>query len=244
MSYKDLINHIDKKKMPKHIGIIMDGNGRWAKAQNKSRIKGHYEGVNTVREIVEISGEIGLEFLTIYAFSTENWNRPKLEVRALFKLLMDSLLKEVDNLHKNNVNLHFIGTTEHLEKGFLKKINDISKKTWSNTGLYFNIALNYGGRKEIIEGINNLINDKISGRFETEVTEEIFSDYLYTANQPDPDLIIRTSGEQRLSNFLVWQSAYSEFWFTKTFWPDFGKTDFIDAIIDYQKRKRRFGDVK
>ncbi|MEA1972083.1 MAG: isoprenyl transferase [Candidatus Cloacimonadota bacterium] len=244
MDYKKMIENIDKDKMPKHIGVIMDGNGRWAKAKKKSRIKGHYEGVNTVRKIVEVAGEIGLEYMTIYAFSTENWNRPKLEVKALFKLLMDSLLKEVDNLHKNNVNMHFIGTAEHLEKGFLQKVNKISKKTWNNTGLYFNIALNYGGRKEIIEGINRLIEDKISQKINEEITEEDFSKYLYTANQPDPDLIIRTSGEQRLSNFLVWQSAYSEFWFTKIYWPDFDKANFLEAILDYQKRKRRFGDVK
>ena len=244
MDYKKLIEGIDQKKMPRHIGIIMDGNGRWAKERNQSRIKGHYQGIKSVREVVEISGEIGLEYLTIYAFSTENWNRPKLEVKALFKLLMDSLLKEVDDLHKNNVNMHFIGTSENLPKDYLQKINNICKKTWNNTGLYFNIALNYGGRTEILEAVNSIIADVKSEKISGEIDEKLFSQYLYTCNQPDPDLIIRTSGEQRLSNFLVWQSAYAEFWFTDIYWPDFGKPEFAEAILGYQKRKRRFGDVK
>jgi len=229
--------------MPKHIGVIMDGNGRWAKKLGAERLKGHYKGRDTVRRIVEIAVELGLEYLTIYAFSTENWNRPKIEVMGLFKLILDSLLNEIDQLHKNNVNIHFIGTDENLKKSYLEKINKTCSKTWENKGLYFNVAMNYGGRKEIIDAVNSIITEVKNGNISA-VDEKLISDYLYTSGQPDPDLIIRTSGEMRLSNFLVWQSAYSEFWFTDTLWPDFSKEDFIQAIIEFQNRHRRFGDIK
>lgn len=240
--YKKLIKQLDKERMPKHIAIIMDGNGRWAERHNKKKINGHKEGVKTVRQIVETSVEAGLEYLTVYAFSTENWRRSKQEVNYLLKLIMDSLIKEIDDLIENNVNIRFIGSREELEKSYYTKVLNTCKISWNNDGLHLNVAMNYGGRRELIDAFKLMSEDVISGKIKKErINEEMISNYLYTAYMPDPDLIIRTSGEERLSNFLVWQSAYSEFWFTKTLWPDFSRTEFIQAILDFQKRKRRFG---
>ncbi len=239
--YKELIKKIDKISMPKHIAIIMDGNGRWADLQKIKRVNGHKMGVKTVREIVETAVEIDLEYLTIYAFSTENWRRSNNEVKYLLKLIMNSLVSEIDDLTANNVNIRFIGSAEELGKSYNKKVVDVCQKSWHNDGLHLNVAMNYGGRREIIDAVNNILNDFQNGKIGAEIDVEKFSDYLYTANIPDPDLVIRTSGEERLSNFLTWQSAYSELWFTKTLWPDFSRAEFIEAILDFQKRKRRFG---
>jgi len=240
--YHELIKQIDTKKMPKHIAIIMDGNGRWADKHNTKRINGHKEGVKTVRKIVETAVEAGLEYLTVYAFSTENWRRSKHEVNYLLKLIMDSLVKEIDDLKQNNVNIKFIGSREELEKNYNKKVLQICKTSWKNDGLHLNVAMNYGGRRELIDAFKKMSEDIVSGKISNKrIDEEIISNYLYTAYMPDPDLIIRTSGEERLSNFLIWQSAYSEFWFTKTLWPDFSRSEFIQAILDFQKRKRRYG---
>ena len=245
MSYKELIKNIDFNRMPKHIAIIMDGNGRWAKQHNQKRVFGHKKGVETVRQIVEASGEIGLDYLTIYAFSTENWRRSKDEVNYLLKLILDSLLKEIDELIKNNVVIRFIGTEEKLPGNYNQKVYETCKKSWNNTGLNLNVAMNYGGRREIIEAIKKIGAEIKSGQLDVdEISEKMFSNYLYTANMPDPDLLIRTSGELGLSDYLVWQTAYSEFWFTDKLWPDFSKEDYINAILDYQARNRRFGARK
>ena len=241
MNYKDLINKLDKSKMPRHIAIIMDGNGRWAEKHKTKRINGHKEGVKAVRRIVETAVEAELEYLTIYAFSTENWGRSKTEVSFLLKLIMDSLVKEIDELIKNNVNIRFIGSREKLEESYNKRVMETCKKSWENAGLHLNVAMNYGGRKELLDAFNAILADARSGIQDGEITEKIVSNYLYTAGMPEVDLVIRTSGEERLSNFLIWQSAYAEFWFTQTLWPDFSREEFIQAILDFQQRKRRFG---
>ncbi len=245
MNYKDLIKKINPERIPKHVAIIMDGNGRWAKKHGKKRIFGHKKGVETVRKIVEVSAEIGIKYLTIYAFSTENWRRSKNEVNYLLKLILDSLLKEIEELIKNNVVIRFIGTEEKLPGNYNKKVNETCKLSWHNNGLNLNVAMNYGGRKEILDAIKKLFNDVQNNKIKLDdLDEKLFSDYLYTAGMPDPDLVIRTSGELRLSNYLIWQTAYSEFWFTDVLWPDFTKADFINAILDYQSRERRFGARK
>ncbi len=220
----------------------MDGNGRWAKENDTKKINGHRAGVKTVRNIVETAVEIGLKYLTVYAFSTENWRRSNKEVSYLLKLIMDSLVKEIDDLKNNNVNIRFIGSQEKLDENYNRKVMKTCKKSWNNNGLHLNVAMNYGGRRELIDGFQKIISDVQSGKIDAnEIDDDIISNSLYTAGMPDPDLIIRTSGEERLSNFLIWQSAYSEFWFTKTLWPDFSRVEFIQSILDFQKRKRRFG---
>ncbi len=243
--YRELMQELKKDRVPKHVAIIMDGNGRWARKHHKKRIFGHKKGVETVRKIVEVSAEVGIKYLTIYAFSTENWRRSKNEVNYLLKLILDSLLKEIDELIKNNVVIRFIGTREKLPGDYNKKVYETCKLSWNNTGLNLNVAMNYGGRREIIDAVKKIISDVKAGKIEEDdINEDLFSDYLYTAGMPDPDLVIRTSGELRLSNYLVWQTAYSEFWFTDILWPDFTKADFVRAILDYQSRERRFGARK
>ncbi len=241
MNYKDLIKKLYKSKMPRHIAIIMDGNGRWAKKHKTKRINGHKEGVKAVRRIVETAVEAGVEYLTIYAFSTENWGRSKTEVSYLLKLIMDSLVKEINELIKNNVNIRFIGSREKLEESYNKRVMETCKKSWENTGLHLNVAMNYGGRKELLDAFTAILADIHSGKLDAEITEKIVNNYLYTTGMPEVDLVIRTSGEERLSNFLIWQSAYAEFWFTQTLWPDFNREEFIQAMLDFQQRKRRFG---
>ena len=242
MNYKDLIAKLDKSQMPRHIAIIMDGNGRWAKLHKTKRVFGHKKGVEAVRRIVETAVEAKLEYLTIYAFSTENWTRSKAEVNYLLKLIMDSLINEINELIKNNVNIRFLGSEKDLSEQYNKKVLKNCKKSWNNTGLHLNVAMNYGGRRELLEAFNKILQDIKSGEMaDQKIDENMLKNYLYTANMPDPDMIIRTSGEKRLSNFLIWQSAYSELWFTKTLWPDFSREEFIQAILDFQKRKRRFG---
>lgn len=242
MNYKDLIAKLDKSQMPRHIAIIMDGNGRWAKLHKTKRVFGHKKGVEAVRRIVETAVEAKLEYLTIYAFSTENWTRSKAEVNYLLKLIMDSLINEINELIKNNVNIRFLGSEKDLSEQYNKKVLQNCKKSWNNTGLHLNVAMNYGGRRELLEAFNKILQDIKPGEMaDQKIDENMLKSYLYTANMPDPDMIIRTSGEKRLSNFLIWQSAYSELWFTKTLWPDFSREEFIQAILDFQKRKRRFG---
>ena len=236
-----MIAKLNKTKMPHHIAIIMDGNGRWAEKHNTKRINGHKEGVKAVRRIVETAVEANVEYLTIYAFSTENWGRSKTEVSYLLKLIMDSLIKEIDELIKNNVNIRFIGSRDKLEESYNKQVMETCKKSWENNGLHLNVAMNYGGRKELLDAFNAILVDVHSGRLNTKITEKIVNDYLYTTGMPEVDMVIRTSGEERLSNFLIWQSAYAEFWFTQTLWPDFSREEFIQAILDFQQRKRRFG---
>lgn len=236
--YEQLLEQIDREKMPKHVGIIMDGNGRWASKRLRPRLYGHNEGAKSIRKVVEVCVELKLQYLTFYAFSTENWNRPKDEVEGLLKLLKERLIKEIPELNKQNIYVQFIGSKERLQPGYLAEIEEIAKMTHRNTGMVVNIAFNYGGRQEIIEAIKAMDKSDIEA-----LTAQNMGDYLWTKGQPDPDLIIRTSGEHRLSNFLLWQAAYAEIYITEVLWPDFDKIEMLKALLDYQKRKRRFGGL-
>ena len=236
--------------IPRHIAIIMDGNGRWAEKNNKKRIFGHEKGANVAFDIVKISNKLKIKYLTLYAFSTENRKRPKFEILFIFKLLIKYINLEIDNLKKNNIKLKFLGEKEELPNNIKKKIIEAENKTINCDGLYFNIAFNYGGRQEIINSFKKIINyykknnldiNKILNK--NKIIEKLIENNLYTKGIPDPDLIIRTSGEIRTSNFFLWQSAYSEYYFTNVLWPDFNKTEFIKAIKAYNNRIRRFGDV-
>lgn len=230
--------------IPDHIAIIMDGNGRWARERSLPRIAGHREGINSVREITRLCGEIGVKHLTLYTFSTENWQRPKAEVSALMTLLLKTINKEVKELHKNNVKFTVIGDLEMLPGSTRKGLQDGIELTQDNGGLNLCLALNYGSRQEMIDAIQSLASKVQSGEMEPdEINEAIFSDALYTKGIPDPDLLIRTSGECRLSNFLLWQSAYTEIFITDTYWPEFREEQLMDAITVYQLRERRFGKV-
>ena len=243
-SVSDVID-IDMSRIPKHIAIIMDGNGRWAKERNLPRALGHRAGVETIRRIVKECNNLGVKYLTLYAFSTENWNRPLEEVNSLMKLLVEYLKNEFEELNSNDVVINSIGNISKLPRICREELSNAYEKTKNNKGLILNLALNYGGRHEIIDAVKeislDLTNKKIS---KDEITEELFSKYMYTKEMPDPDLIIRPSGELRLSNFLLWQSAYSELWFSDVNWPDFQGKQLKLAISDYQKRDRRFGKVK
>ena len=228
--------------IPNHIAIIMDGNGRWAKIKNLPRAAGHKEGINSVREIVRVCGEIGVSHLTLYTFSSENWSRPKTEVSAIMKLLFSTLKKEIRNLDDNNVRLTTIGNLEELPKETYKNILDGIEKTKSNTGLNLILALSYGSRQELIRAIKRISTRVRNSDLKIDnIDEDLLNRELYTAKTPDPDLVIRTGGEYRLSNFLLWQSAYSELLISETYWPDFRESDLLNSIIDYQNRQRRFG---
>ncbi|MGB4589310.1 MAG: isoprenyl transferase [Clostridiaceae bacterium] len=236
---------LDLTRIPNHIGIIMDGNGRWAKARNLPRSMGHKAGVETIRRIIKECDRLGVKHLTLYAFSTENWKRPKEEVSALMSLLVEYLRKELDELHKSNVIVNYLGNIDRLPQLAQDELNHAKEKTRNNTGVEMNLALNYGGREEIIHGVKDVFKDIQEGRITLdELTEESFKDYLYTKGQPDPELIIRPSGELRISNFLLYQGAYSELWFSNINWPDFTEAHLRMAIGDYQKRDRRFGGLK
>ena len=229
---------IDKKNLPKHIAITMDGNGRWAKAKGKNRVFGHKNGVTAVRETVESAVENNIEFLTLYAFSTENWMRPKLEVNSLMNLLISSIINETKTLMKNDIKLMAIGDINKIPKTAKNKLDSVIEKTKNNGKMSLILAISYSGRWEIINAVKKIIKNNVDAN---EINEHLFEQYLDTKNVPDPELVIRTSGEHRISNFLLWQIAYSELYFTKVFWPDFRKKDFINAIVEYQKRDRRFG---
>ncbi|MDR0815615.1 MAG: isoprenyl transferase [Bacteroidales bacterium] len=238
MTYKE---KIDKSKLPSHIAVIMDGNGRWAKQKGNQRIFGHRNGVTAVRETVEAAAELALSFLTLYAFSTENWQRPQIEVDALMSLLVSSLHDETPTLMKNNIRLTAIGDTSALSADVNKELQATIDKTAKNTGLNLVLALNYSGRWEIIRAARCIQADAAAGKLKQAMSENVFAEYLTTRNMPDPELLIRTSGEYRISNFLLWQLAYTELYFTPTLWPDFRKEDFFKAIVDFQQRERRFG---
>lgn len=225
-------------KKPKHIAIIMDGNGRWAEARHLPRMAGHRAGTENLRRTITACVELGIPYLTIYAFSTENWKRPKDEVDGLMQILGDVLEKEVAELHKQGVRIYHLGRLEHLSKDLQKKILDAIELTKNNKQLILSIAWNYGGRDEILFAYQNLVKEGIKPE---DITEELIDQHLYTKDIPDPDLVIRTSGEVRTSNFLIWQSAYSEWYFTDTLWPDFNKASLEEAINEYAKRERRFG---
>jgi undecaprenyl diphosphate synthase len=233
---------IDKDKVPGHVAIIMDGNGRWAKTKGKDRIFGHRNGVDSVDMITEAAGEIGIKYLTLYAFSTENWDRPQAEVDALMDLLVDALRNNMDKVMKNNVRLLVIGDVERLPEKTKTKLLDGIAKTAENTGLNLVLALSYSSRWEILKAVKDIAKDVKSGKIEIEnIDELLFSSYFSTKGIPDPDLLIRTSGELRISNFLMWQLSYAELYFTDICWPEFKKEQFYDAIVEYQNRERRFG---
>lgn len=238
---KNAVSGIDLGRLPKHIAIIMDGNGRWAKAHGMPRLFGHQQGVKTVREITEACAELGVEYLTLYAFSTENWNRPENEVKGLMSLLVETLKSELNSLLKNNIRLHTIGDLSKLPASTRAALESGIERTNQNTRLNLIMALNYSARWEIINAVNQLTADVQSGKLIMPVDQDAFSSYLSTKGIPDPELLIRTSGEHRISNFLLWQLAYTELHFTKTYWPDFNKEHLYEAIIDYQNRQRRFG---
>ncbi|AXT18951.1 isoprenyl transferase [Flavobacteriaceae bacterium AU392] len=238
----DIKREIQKHTMPKHIAIIMDGNGRWAKQRGKLRVFGHENGAKAVKQVVEGSAELGVKNLTLYAFSTENWNRPKIEVQTLMKLLISSLRKEMKSLHDNNIKLNAIGDLNSLPTKVYKELNDVIELTKDNDRMTLTVALSYGSRNELINTIkqisikvkNNIISPE-------KIDESLINEHLYTNGLPDVDLLIRTSGEQRISNFLLWQIAYAELYFTDVLWPDFEKKDLYKAILNYQQRERRFG---
>lgn len=236
---------IDKKRVPKHIAFIMDGNGRWAAKRNMPRTYGHKAGVETIREVVKECVKLGVEYITLYAFSTENWKRPEEEVSTLMNLLVQYLRTEIEEFHKNNLRVNAIGNLSHLPNICQKELLKAAETTKNNTGMMINVALNYGGRNEILEATKKIANEVKSGELEiSDISEETIASHMYTRSIPDPELMIRTSGEQRLSNFLLWQLAYSELWFTNDYWPDFKGPQLRKAIYEYQNRDRRFGGIK
>jgi undecaprenyl diphosphate synthase len=235
---------IPKESLPRHIAIIMDGNGRWAKQRGYPRVMGHREGIKSVREVVEVCGELGVEVLTLYTFSTENWRRPREEVSALMKLLLKTIQKEIRELIRNNVRLTVIGNLEHLPDAARESMEAAIQKTEANTGLNLNLALSYGSREELVRAVKRIAIQVKQGKLDPEtVSSQTIQNNLYTSKIPDPDLLIRTSGEFRISNFLLWQLAYTEIYVTDVLWPDFRKADLIKAIENYRRRERRFGKV-
>lgn len=237
-----LKNKIDLQKLPLHIAIIMDGNGRWAKEKGKDRLYGHFNGVESVRNIVEGCAELGIKYLTLYAFSTENWDRPADEVSGLMELLVQTIKQEVPTLNKNNISLRVIGDLDMLPENARKELNDAIAETAQNTGLTLAMALSYSSRWEILNAVKQIAKDVFQNKLTAEqLTETVFCRYLNTSGMPDPELMIRTSGEFRISNFLLYQAAYTELYFTNTLWPDFRKENLYEALVDYQLRERRFG---
>lgn len=238
----DQLKNIRPNSIPKHVAIIMDGNGRWAKKHGYLRAIGHKSGVKSVRAVVEASTRLKIETLTLYAFSTENWNRPKAEIDALMELLVSALNKELPTFISNNIRLQTIGETESLPSRCRKKLQDVIDKTKNNTGLNLVLALSYSSKSEIIRAVKNIAKEVVSEKVKiNDISTELINNHLYTAPYSDPDLLIRTSGEYRLSNFLLWQVAYTELYFSDKLWPDFNQEDFYEAILEYQNRERRFG---
>ena len=235
-----LARQIEMDRLPRHVAIIMDGNGRWAGQRHLPRVEGHRAGIDSVRDVVETSARLGLDVLTLYAFSVENWKRPVTEVSTLMMLLKRYLRLELSTLLRNNIRFKVIGRTDALAPDVLEELHAAERKTSTNTGMLFNIALNYGGRSEIIDAARRAM---ASGLDPQELDEDRFASFLYTAGQPDPDLLIRTSGEMRVSNFLLWQIAYAEIWVTDTLWPDFRCRHLLEGVLAYQKRDRRFGGI-
>jgi undecaprenyl diphosphate synthase len=236
-----LARQVDFDRLPAHIAVIMDGNGRWAAQRHLPRVEGHRAGIESVREVVEGSARLDIRVLTLYAFSVENWKRPAAEVSMLMMLLKQYLRLELKTLLQNDIRFQVIGRMEELAPDVQRELRDAERRTADNRGMLFNIALNYGGRAEIVEAVRRLMADGVAP---DAVSEQRLGEYLYTAGQPDPDLLIRTSGEMRVSNFLLWQIAYAEIWVTDTLWPDFRKRHLLEAILAYQKRERRYGGIK
>ena len=239
---QDLLKQIDPDRLPKHIAIIMDGNGRWAKRRRLPRIAGHRAGIRAVRQAVEASARIGIPYLTLYAFSVENWKRPHTEVKLLMGLLRQYLKKELSELNRQNIRLEVIGRINELPKPVVEDLHHTLEETRNNTGMRLVLALNYGARAELVDAVQELL-EKSKQDGSVKVDEAMLGSFLYTRGFPDPDLLIRTSGELRLSNFLLWQVAYAELWVTETLWPDFTQKDLLQAIIDFQKRERRYGGL-
>lgn len=237
-----LVRRLDLDRLPRHLAVIMDGNGRWAQQRKKPRVHGHQAGVQAVRETVEICARLGISALTLYAFSVENWQRPKHEVWTLMNLLREYLRKEVATLQKNGIRLQVIGRRDPLDPAILAELDRAMEKTANNRRMTLNVALNYSGRSEIVDACRKIVQDWAAGE-RVEIDEETLGRYLYTAGQVDPDLLIRTSGEMRVSNFLLWQLAYTEIWVTDTLWPDFRRRDLFQAILDFQQRERRYGGL-
>lgn len=239
---ESLLQRIDKNKMPRHIAIIMDGNGRWAQEKGEDRLYGHFHGVESVRNIVEGCAELGIEYLTLYAFSTENWDRPEYEVTGLMELLVDTIRKEVETLNKNNIKLHVIGDMQMLPEYARQELNEALELTSANTGLNLVMALSYSSRWELVNAVQQIAKDVAAGKINAAaINQDTLQQYLLTSAFPDPELMIRTSGEYRISNFLLFQLAYAELYFTNVRWPDFRKENLYEAIIDFQSRQRRFG---
>jgi undecaprenyl diphosphate synthase len=243
-SEEAMLSRVDRSNLPKHVAIIMDGNGRWAEQRLLPRIAGHRAGIRSVRETVTFCREIGISALTIYAFSVENWKRPQVEIDELMTLLEEYLRKELMTLMENRIRFRTIGRIDRLPASVVRWIEKVERETRDNDRMVLTIALSYGGRSEILDGVRHLLADVEAGKILAEdLDEKIFGNYLYTKDLPDPDLMIRTSGEARISNFLLWQSAYTELYFTPTLWPDFRRKDLLLALLDYQRRERRFGLV-
>ena len=241
---QELLEKIDKSRLPKHIAIIMDGNGRWAKEKGQDRLYGHFHGVESVRDIVEGAGELGIEYLTLYAFSTENWDRPEYEVTGLMELLVDNMRKETPVLKKNNIKLHVIGDIKMLPEHARNGLLEVLSETKDNTGMNLIMALSYSSRWELVNAVKNIAADVQAGKMTvSSITQDTLQAYLTTSAFPDPELMIRTSGEYRISNFLLYQLAYAELYFTNVRWPDFRKENLYEAIIDFQGRERRFGKI-
>ncbi|NLX91231.1 MAG: isoprenyl transferase [Firmicutes bacterium] len=240
-----LLQKIDREKLPFHVAIIMDGNGRWARQRGLPRIVGHKKGMDTLKQIVTCAHELGIGVLSLYAFSTENWKRPSLEVDFLMRLPEEYLHKELDRLIEKNIKIMVAGDLSQVPERTRLAIEKALIKTSGNTGMVLNFAVNYGGRSEIVRACKKILSFILEGRYsEEDITEELLARHLYTVNLPDPDLLIRSSGEIRISNFMLWQLAYTELWFTKTLWPDFSREHFLRAILDYQTRERRFGNIQ
>lgn len=237
-----LLRRVREGEIPRHVAVIMDGNGRWAQARGRPRVEGHRHGVKAVRETVEIGAELGLEYLTLYAFSTENWQRPKVEVWTLMNLLKEYLNRELENLVENDIRLQILGRWREFDPSVVRAIEAAVDATAGCTGMTLNIALNYSGRSEIVDACRRIVGDWAGGK-PVDIDESTLDRYLYTSGQVPPDLMIRTSGEKRLSNFLLWQLAYAELWFTERLWPDFTRVDLLQAVLEYQARERRFGSV-
>jgi undecaprenyl diphosphate synthase len=239
-----ILQSLDLSRLPRHVAIIMDGNGRWAGRRHLPRVAGHRAGIASVRDVVEASARLGLEAITLYAFSKENWKRPRAEVDTLMQLLREYLRRELETLQKNRIRFRVIGAIEELATSVREELERGMTATAGNDGLLFNIALSYGGRAEIVEACRRLLTEAAAGRIDpASVDEATFARFLYTAGVPDPDLLIRTSGEMRVSNFLLWQIAYAEIWVTETLWPDFRRRELFRAIADFQKRNRRYGGI-
>ncbi|WBX71681.1 isoprenyl transferase [Tenacibaculum retecalamus] len=239
---KDKLHSINLQKVPNHIAVIMDGNGRWAKGKGMQRVFGHRNALTAIRETADAASEIGVKFITLYAFSTENWNRPKLEVDALMSLLVNTLKKELPDFQRKNVKINAIGNLTSLPKNAQKILTKVIDETKDNTKITLTFALSYGSREEIVNAFKNISEKVVNNELDIEkIDEKIINNHLYTFNLPDVDLMVRTSGEQRISNFLLWQLAYAELYFTEILWPDFRREDLFDAVIDYQNRERRFG---